>query len=160
MFSVVVHHTRTSIFHLGHPYYTICSCLSVTLAHFQCCCFLFFSTKSLWFGLLRPRCIRLDSFPQEAWGPRVVVSETNAQNFLEWVLILASWCCHLPFMESYRCQVIISLLKPLPAILFGRLHIPVFYEASRWTNLNFMVGEIYSWNLDFCLDVVHWSLGL
>lgn len=77
-----IHHMGTSIFHLGHPYYTICSCLSVTLAHFQCCCFLLFSTKSLWFGLLSPRCIHLDSFPQEAWGPGVVVSETSAQNFL------------------------------------------------------------------------------
>lgn len=77
-----VHHMGMSIFHLGHPYYRIRSCLTVTLAHFQHGCFLFLSTKSLWFGLLCPRCIHLDSFPQEAWGRSVVESETNAQYFL------------------------------------------------------------------------------
>lgn len=65
----------------------------------------------------------------------------------------------LPLTEGWVCQTVISMLKLLPATLFGRLPVPAFCEASRWTYLNFMVGEMYSWNLNFCLDVAHWSLG-
>lgn len=104
-----VHHMGTSIFHLGHPYYMICSCLTATLAHFQCCCFLFFSTKSPWFGLLCPRCIHLDSFPQEAWGPRVEylrqtfrISCSDAVTHPSWRAVSARprgpcWSCSLQF---------------------------------------------------------------
>lgn len=76
------HHMGTSIFHLGCPHYMTCVCLSAAWPTSSVTAFYFSAQKSLWFGLFCPQCIHLDSFPQEAWGPRVVVSETNTQNFL------------------------------------------------------------------------------
>lgn len=70
-----IHHMGTSIFHLGHPYYMIWSCLAVTFGSVPGLLFSIFSVKSMCLSLLCPRCIHLDSFPQETWGPWVVLSE-------------------------------------------------------------------------------------
>lgn len=112
-----IHHMGTSIFHLGRPYYMIWSCLAVTFGSVPGLLFPIFSVKSMWLGLLCPRCIHLDSFPQETWGPGVVLSETMLR-----VPIMSTdpsfLCCNLPLMENTVCQIIIFFCWSCPLKLY------------------------------------------
>lgn len=130
-----------------------------SLAHFQCHCFLFISTKISVVWLILSPMYSFGLFPSGSLGSQGGSVWDKHSEFPVMSPDPGFMTLSLPLTESWVCQTIISTLKLLAATLFGRLRIPAFCETSRWTYLNFMVGEMYSWNLNFCLDVAHWSLG-
>lgn len=141
------------------PIYMMCSCRTATLALFQCHCFLFTSAKSLWFGLLCPRCIYLDS-PSGSLGSQGGTVWDKHSEF--------------PVMSPDFSFTMLSLTP------HGELYLPDYYypaEAapcnSIWdaSHSSFLWGiqmnlfEFHGWwnlfmKLNFCIDVAYWSLDI